>query len=169
MTRFLFTILLLTATTSQVAGQNDEKEPEFSTAGEQEAYWARQLFKKEYKAQKHSKFTGRIQRLDAYSFKFDTVTLRVVNTSPDLLLIFDNGLLQPWASGLTISDIEELKDLSPAPTIKRFGFMLIQKGLANPIMYFFELTNKTASKTTDIKTFIKGSTLTFLKQGWVMI
>lgn len=178
MKRFLLTILLFTATILLVSGQSSdkenkktksEKEPEFATAGEQETYWAKQLFKNEYKKQKHSKFKGHISRLDEHTFKFDTLTLRVINTPPDLLLIFDNGLLQPLGPGLTMSSIEELTDLNPSPAIKRFSYMLIRKGFANPIMYFFELTNKTASKETDIKAFIEGSTLTFLKQGWVMI
>ena len=68
-----------------------------------------------------------------------------------------------------MSNVEELTDLNPSWTIKRFSFMLIRKGFANPLMYYFELTNKAATKTTPTKTFIEGSRLTFLKQGWVMI
>ncbi len=167
MKRFIL-IILLSLTILPASGQK-KKEPEFATAGEQENYWTKQLFKKEYKTQKHLKFSGQIKRLDEYTFLYDTVKLRVINTPPDLLTIFDEGLLQQWATGTTISDIEELADLNPSPTVKRFKFLVYMRRIANPTVYFFELTNKTASKTTDMRTFIKGSCLTFLKQGWVMI
>ena len=168
MKKIICIILLLGATILQVNGQR-KKEPEFATAGEQEDYWAKQLFKKEYKTQKHSRFSGQIKRLDEYTFVFDTVKLKVINTPDTLLTIFDEGLLQAWGSGTTVSDIEELTDLNPSPTVRRFRFILFMRKISNPTVYFFELTNKTASKTTDLKTFIKGSTLTFLKQGCVMI
>jgi hypothetical protein len=168
MTRIIYTVLLISAAILHVNGQK-KKEPEFATAGEHEAYWAKQLFENEYKKQKHSKFSGKIKRLDAYTFIFDTVKLRVINTSGDLLPIFDEGLLQPWGTGTTISNIVELTNLNPSQTVKRFKFLMYMKRIGNPTVYFFELTNKAASKTTDLKTFIKGSRLTFLKQGWVMI
>jgi hypothetical protein len=42
-------------------------------------------------------------------------------------------------------------------------------GFANPTVYFFELTNKNATATTDLITFINGAKLTFFDEGWVII
>ncbi|MBS1507970.1 MAG: hypothetical protein JSS79_15120 [Bacteroidetes bacterium] len=167
MKKFILIILLSALTMS--AYSQKKREPQFETAGEQEEYWTKQFFKKEYRRQKHSRFTGQIKRLDEHTFQFDTVTLKVVNTPPDLVMIVEEGLLQPWASGTTISDMEELTALNPPPTVKRIRFLLHHKGFVNPIVWFFELTNNAATPLTDRKTFIKGSTLTFLKQGWVRI
>src|SRR5262245_19499652 len=125
MTRFILTMLFLAATTLHVSGQANEnsdkkrksrKEPEFATQGEQEAYWTQQLFKNDYRKEKHDKFKGKINRLNDYTFQFDTVTRRVVNTQPELLFIFEHGLLQPFGPGLTMSNVEELTELNLSPT-----------------------------------------------------
>ncbi|HEY2583850.1 MAG TPA: hypothetical protein VGI43_18720 [Mucilaginibacter sp.] len=70
---------------------------------------------------------------------------------------------------LTISNFEELKFLSQSPRQKRFRFRLWRKGLPFETVYFIELTNESATSQTDITTFIKDSSLTFLKEGWVIL
>jgi hypothetical protein len=146
-----------------------ETESDFATTGDQEKHWAEKLFKKEYKKQRHETFKGKVVKLDETTFQFDDIKLEVVNTPSDYLLIFEKGIFSPWTNGLTISDLEELSSLSTSPTIKRFRFSLITNGFSNPTAYFIELTNKKATKATDVRSFIEGSRMTFLKQGWVMI
>jgi len=70
---------------------------------------------------------------------------------------------------LFIGELEELKFLSKDPTIKRFRFWEYRKGFANPVVYFFELTNSSADKTTSLELFIKGASLSFVKKGGIII
>lgn len=163
---YFLTILLL-ALTIQVFGQ--EAEPKFATAGEAEAYRARQFFKTDYKKEKRERYKGKITRLDKTTYKYDTVTLRVFDIEDELLAIFDNGLLSPTGHGSTISNIEELTDLNPNPTVRRFKYILHLRKIANPHVFFFELTNEKANSKTKAKEFIEGATTTFYKWGWVMI
>ena len=70
---------------------------------------------------------------------------------------------------LTITNLEELPLLSKSPTQKRFRFWLYRKGLHNPQVCFFELTNERATNKTAVETFIDGAVLTFYKDGWIII
>lgn len=70
---------------------------------------------------------------------------------------------------LYIPKIEELQFLNPSPQIKRFKLWIYHKGLANPNIYFIELTNLSATKNTDMLTFINRSKLTFYRYGWTTI
>jgi|LakMenEpi03Aug12_release.lakeMendotaPanAssembly.Ray.scaffolds.fasta_scaffold430331_2 hypothetical protein len=166
--RQILTHLLLTVTIIQTYGQ---VEPKFATAGEAEAYRAKQLFKVDYKKENHQRFKGKIIRLDKMTYKFDSVTLRAFDIPEELLGVLDNGLLFPNgpAPGLTITHIQELIELNPGPTVKRFKYLLHIKGIANPTAVFFELTNDKATSKIGTKKFIEGSTLTFHKWGWPMI
>lgn len=69
----------------------------------------------------------------------------------------------------SVSNIEELTYVNKSPSIKRFRFLSFKKGFTNPDVYFFELTNEKATKSTTRSDFIKNSTLTFYKRGWVML
>ena len=110
-----------------------------------------------------------IIKLDKMTYKFDTVTLQVFDTPHEFLAVFDNGLLSTSNSGFSISHIEELTDLNPSSTVKRFKYQLHIKGIANPTVVFFELTNENVTAKTKTKKFIEGSTMTFYKWGWPMI
>jgi len=68
-----------------------------------------------------------------------------------------------------ISNIEEIKISELSPKVKRFKLWLQWRGIANPFVYLFELTNEDATKQTDMENFIKGAELTFFKQGWIVI
>lgn len=70
---------------------------------------------------------------------------------------------------LQISNFEELEIVAQSPQQKRFRFWVYQPGLANPQVYFLELKNSDADEKTDLKTFIKGAKLTFLKSAWMVI
>lgn len=70
---------------------------------------------------------------------------------------------------LTFTNMRELTELNSSPKIKRFSFWLKRKGLMNPTVYYFELTNKKAKATTSLSNFIKGSKLTLIKAGSLII
>jgi hypothetical protein len=164
--RHALTLLLLTLNIANVWGQS---EPKFATARESEAYRTSQLFKIDYKKENHERYKGKIIKLDKMTYKFDTVTLQVFDTPHEFLAVFDNGLLSTSNSGFSISHIEELTDLNPSSTVKRFKYQLHIKGIANPTVVFFELTNENVTAKTKTKKFIEGSTMTFYKWGWPMI
>jgi len=72
-------------------------------------------------------------------------------------------------NNLSISYFDEIKSLSNSPKIKRFKIYLWRQGLANPSLYFLELTNNTATEETDIKTFINGAKITFFRFASILI
>lgn len=153
--------------------------PEFNTAGEQEEYNVKQIFKKEYKKEHHKKYSGTIKSIDNTTFQFDTLTMIVNYTPIELRSIFNQGLLYPSLFGseslfgkedsLRITDLQELKYVDNGHTFKRFSFWLFRKWLANPQVYYVELTNEKATSTTDLRNFIKGSQLTYFRPGGIII
>jgi hypothetical protein len=172
---------------------------EFKNQGEQEDYWAEQLFEKDYKKQTFEKYKGDIV-VDKNFFKYAEQVLEIDYTSKELTAIFSKGLFYPSiitgvvttkpksneelskmttseravyglirTDSLRISMLEEVPFLSKSPTQKRFRFWLIRKGRANPEVCFIELTNPNATTGTDMTTFIDGAVLTFYKEGWTVI
>jgi hypothetical protein len=149
--------------------RSEKKEPDFSTAGEQEDYWTKRLFKFEYKRKTYKRFQGKISRIDSTTFKFDSVTVRHTDPDKRLILMLEKGILFPWMHGLNINMWEELTELNPSFKVKRFRLGVQMFNISNTTVYFIELTNKNATPNMDIMKFIEGANLTFLKQGWVLI
>ena len=77
------------------------------------------------------------------------------------------SILQP--DSLSLSAFEELKFLETSPHHKRFRFWMDTKGLANPTVYFIELTNNKATTDTPLSEFVQGADLTFIEEGWVIM
>ncbi len=157
-------------------GQSDEKiyrsrekEPDFETAGEQEDYWTKRLFKFDYKKKKYKRFQGEITRIDSTTFRFDDIIVKHTDPDKRLILMFEKGILFPWSHGLNINLWSELTELNPSHKVKRFRLGVHVFNIANPYSYFIELTNENATADMDIMTFIEGAQLTFLKEGWLMI
>ena len=73
------------------------------------------------------------------------------------------------SDSLTISDFKESRNYSNSPTKRKFDFLLFYKGFANPTEFSIELTNESATKKTDLKTFIDGASLTYIKRGSIQI
>jgi hypothetical protein len=173
-----------------------EREPE--TQGEQEVIWGERFLKENYKRMYFPRFKGTIsKRGDA--IYFDENLVEIDNTSGEMYLLLESGILYPGIFGplspkvkiqkqanqyktnpifpfirtdsLRISDMEEIKTSADDKSTKskRFRFLLWRKGFMNPSIYFIELTNNKATADTDIRTFIKDAELTFFKQGWVLI
>lgn len=180
--RLLLIILLLLAGSarSQSKKSNHAKEPykkevtpDFKNNAEQEEYYVKKMFKEEYKAQNLKKFSGAIKFIDNSSFRFDSLVMDVFYMSSDLKTIFEYGLLYPELFGeedsLKITDFQELKYVNDKPQHKRFSFWLFRTWVANPQVYYIELTNDNATPTTDIRQFIKGAQLTYFKPGSFII
>ena len=198
---FLTTILILTffSVEAQTTDNKNQIKREFKNQGEQEDYWAEQLFEKEYSKTYFDKFKGDIVII-GNGFIFGDKTFVITNTTKELKPIFSSGLFYPniimgsaksiiksqaeldtlstlqkmfynmsRSDSLTISEFEELKFLTKSYTQKRFRFWLFRKGTANPTVCFIELTNDKASSKTDLTTFINGAALTYFKSGWIVI
>ena len=145
---------------------------EFKNQGEQEAFWAEQIFKKEYTKQSYPRYTQPIVA-SGDSLKYANQILVVTNTSKKFIPIFSKGIFYPSvvsdADQITISVVEELPALNKPPMQKRFRFLLYSKWTLNPQVCFIELTNLNAAINTDLEAFIDGATLTFFKAAWIMI
>ena len=171
---FLVPIILvsckLTNTTQKIP--EPEPKPHFRNQGEQEDYWAKQVFAKEYTKSEYPKFVGEIKIVSDSKIQFNEIQYAELwNSKPEYKLIFENGLLYPEILGfdnLQIRSLEELTFLSNSPTVKRFRFLLFSLAM-NPDVYLFELTNETANKNTNWESFIENAKLTFIKYGWTMI
>jgi hypothetical protein len=148
---------------------------EFKNQGEQEDYLIGQFFKNNYSKQKFNRYAGGIIiRGDTVKYLDKYFLLWTVDK---FKLIFSTGIFYPTIVAgpskrdyrLTISNFEELEFLNHSPTQKRFRFWLNRNTLLNPTVCFMELTNQNATDKTDIETFIKGASLTFYKEGWIII
>lgn len=180
--RLLLIILLFYSSTasSQSGKANQQKKahqkeelPDFKNNAEQEEYYVKKMFKEEYKKQTYNRFLGRIKVIDDNYLQFDSLTISVSYTSADLKTIFTEGLLYPTLFGnedsLKITDFRELKYVNDKPQYKRFSFWLFRKWLANPQVYYIELTNNKSIPSTDLREFIKGARLTYFRPGSIII
>jgi hypothetical protein len=172
LTLIIYSLLTISVTFGQGSEKirrSEKKEPDFATAGEQEDYWTKRLFKFDYKKKNYKRFQGKISRIDSTTFKFDDIIVKHTDPDKRLILMFEKGILFPWMSGLTINMVDELTELNPSYKVKRFELSVRKFNFSNPTVYFIELTNKSATPDMDIMKFIEGANLTFLKQGWVRI
>ncbi len=147
-----------------------QENPDFSSQGEQEDYWAWKLFLKEYKFSSYSRYSGKITEEDNTIY-FASSTIQC-DCGVDLKPVFTEGILYPEILGMErfkINNLEELHFLNTSSKIKRFRFWLWNNQLINPQVYFFELQNNDATEFTPIEVFLKGAKLTFLKKGWLII
>ena len=198
-----FIIIILTLTFFSVDAQtiDNKNQPkrEFKNQGEQEDYWAEQIFEKEYTKTHFDKFKGDIV-INGDGFIYGDKTFVLTNTPKELKTIFSNGIFYPniitgdtksvvksqaeldtlstvqkvfynmaRTDSLTISGLEELKFLTKSYTQKRFRFWLFRKGAANPTVCFIELTNDKANSKTELIAFINGAALTYFKSSWIVI
>jgi len=196
-----FTILTLycLSADAQTTDTNNKSQREFKNQGEQEDYWAEELFETKYSKKHFDKFKGNIV-LNGDGFIFGDKTFVIINTSKELKAIFSIGIFysniitgdtksvvksqaeldtlsaeqkvfynMTRTDSLTISDFKELKFLTKSPKYKRFKFWLWQKGFANPTACFIELINESATDKTDLPNFILGASLSFFHEGWIGI
>ena len=147
----------------------------FKNQGEQENDWTESFWEKNYSKQNFDKYDSIIV-ISGDTVKYSDKYF-LVWTADKFKTIFSSGIFYPTIiTGsrkrdyrLTISNFEELTVPNHSPTQKRFRFWLHRNSLLNPTVCFIELTNQNATDKTNIKTFIKGASLTFYKEGWIII
>ena len=175
---FLILILCLSCNSQKkkvksLSHEKKEIQPPFSNQGEQELYWAQEVFKNEYEQKVYDKFHGEIEIIAENTIGYDT-DLLTLYCNPAHKIIFTSGILYPkifYSNSVGISNLKELDFLSNSPKVKRFvcHFYDNNSGLANPTIYYFELINETATEKTDFRSFLNYAKLTFVKRGSLQI
>jgi hypothetical protein len=181
----------------QIDSSNTRIDPgHITTQGEQEQYRAQEIFDKQYEIQSYDRYKGEITLINMNTIRYDNniITARFIHE--EYRIIFETGLFYPaifsgYKDGrilevqkrpdsayhnllsrndsLVVGIMEEFKFLNPSYIIKRYKLYLSRPGIANPSMYVFELTNETATETTDLKTFLTEAKLTFFKFVSILI
>ena len=124
------------------------------------------------------KFTG-LTIVSKDTIKFDSSSIIIRETDPEIKKIFELGLVFPdliygastmgdkfefkrnfGADTFSISNVKELHFPNQRPDTKSFSFLLWQQNMANPSLYLFELTTKTANPKTSIRTFVEKAKIT---------
>lgn len=90
---------------------------EFKNQGEQENYWAEQLFEQKYSKQTFEKFNGKITIIDKTNIVFNNKTLEFWDIKPELIQIFIEGIFYPQIlidneENIIIKSEDELKLLT---------------------------------------------------------
>lgn len=170
-----------------------------TTEGEQEQYWAQEIFEKQYEIQSFERYKGTITLINRNTIKYNESIITAGFIQEEYRIIFEKGILYPAIfagyndgrilelsqvpdsvrskplysfsrnDSLYVGIMENLTFLNPSDKVMRFKLYLSRPGLMNPSMYVFELTNDTATKTTDLVSFIKGARLTFFKFVSILI
>ena len=160
-------LLFIACKTHKKLLPNTQKQ-EFKNQGEQEAYWTKTFFEKNYKKEKIKRYSGHIQ-IAGDSIIYGKEVLIVDDTSENKA-IFSNGLLYPAllvGYDLKVYEVTLLPSLSHSVKIKRFELFSYSTMRFNSTVCFFELTNNKATAQTSIGDFIKDARLTFFKEGWI--
>lgn len=152
------------------------EKPEFRNQGEYEDYSAWKFFKNEYKKESYKTFEDSISKSgNEITFSGHTIGVFCIK---EYKHIFTGGIIYPeiirshkiGGKISNITNVEELTFLESDQKVKRFRMWVSDNELANPIVYFFELTNNKAKGSNLTTTeFIEGAKLTFLKQGWLIM
>lgn len=145
-----------------------------------------------YNREGFERYKVKIEVLDDCDIRYDSIILRVYNGRPEYRIIFEKGIFYPGifignqlgeiekpeirpdsitALGscftnynvIGVDVLEEIKLEKNSFTTKRFRMWQRSCGIANPREYIFELTNDSATETTDLKSFIDNSKLTYFK------
>lgn len=180
---FTFISVAVFSQTDSIKNRIDPKT--ITTQGQQEQYWAQEIFDKKYSVQHFEKYKGTVTVVSKNTFRYNENIITAGFHDEDLSPIFEKGIIYPAIffgyndgrilkvdkssnflarnDSLGISIVEELRFLNPSARIKRYKLYLWRPGFANASMYLFELTNENSTAATDLKTFLTGSNLTFLE------
>lgn len=157
--------------------------------------WQEQIFAGIHVAKGFEKYKGHIQAIGNSAFKYDEITLNVDVQKPEYRILFEKGIFYPSIIGgnysggsweknkpdtlkifglfdpsvLSIGIYEEIKMPEENPKIKRLRFWIFRAWFANPTEYIMDIENPAATDKTDLKTFIEGCKLTFIKGGGIII
>jgi hypothetical protein len=154
----------------------------FKNQGEQEIAWTVTFFKEKYAKQTFEKFKGAITEINENQIRYEDFVLQIYIENQDLKTIFTKGIFYPQIftgngkpeelvgnGEYRITSFKQLNFPDIYPKSRRFMFWLFTKDIANPSVYFIELTNEEATINMDIRTFISNSKLTFAKGGRIII
>jgi hypothetical protein len=144
----------------------------YSSEGEQEDGWAKAFFVPAAAREVHERYKGDIQFLNDHTFRFGEQVLRVEPDTTGLLAIFASGLVYPALfSGRDVQVVAGVKEMEflRTPTARRFRMQVRFMGMANHVLYFFELTNDKATADTPMDAFIQRAVLTFFKEYSVLL
>ena len=138
------------------------------------------------------KYNGTISISDKQLIKYNENVIEIWDSDSLMRLIFEIGIIYPEIIASTPTNGKEVKFDSITHKIKpwfvldskdtftisnvklvllnnstiksrRFQFLKIRDGTANPSLYYFELTNEDATKKTNLRNFILGAKLTLFR------
>ena len=199
---FITSILLLSF--NLLLGQSDTVKRRINplyitTQGQQEQYWAQEIFDKKYTPQGFELYKGAIKILTETTFDYDKSFISANFVEKEYKILFEKGIFYPAifagyndgrileppqlsdsikkgsiynffrTDSLFVGILEDLEFLNLSPKIKRFKLYLSRSGLMNPSMYIFELTNEKATRKTSLLSFVTDAKLTFLKFVSILI
>lgn len=194
--KLIFTIVLLLFLIPSQGQETGEyscisEKQKIGTQGKLEDRQAIKFIRKEYIPQNYDPYSGPVKVEDNDTYKYGEEVLIVYNTCKILKNIFQKGIFYPEIitgqvktgierkkelelmlfrnDSLTISDFQELRFINKSSKAKIFRFWLYTKGMFNPMVCFIELKNDSATRKTDLETFINGSKLTFFREGWIVL
>lgn len=171
-------------------------EREFKNGADQADCWHEEAFQKDYSPETYTSYGGEIKRVKN-AFAFGGKVL-ITDGNPLLteaaakglicpqLLVGDSVLRKDWTAWkaqsvqkrtfqdlvypdtISISDLTEIKAIS-SPQRRRFSCWMRVPRLSNPSYLYIEITNPKATPNLDDASFLAGCTLTFLKQGSLIL
>jgi len=151
-----------------------------------------------YPTEGFARYQGSISEIGEYEFSFDGIKVWISPTDSLLKDILRLGIIYPNVfQGNTTGDkiiprpltsedsqsvffncmrlnrigisLTEMTSETDDVQTKKFKVWVQYSCFANPREYYIELNNLTVDQCTDMKTFLKGATLVFIKGGWIII
>ena len=132
--KLLIAILLLTFSvgckSQSIPKKNETKKrqvlkPPFSNQGEQEDYWAQELFKKEYTKQSFKIYSNEIKEIEKTEWIFDNKSFHIYGVNDTLKVIFEKGILYPQLiSGYTTEERKSKKELDSLTVSQKYFYEL---------------------------------------------
>ncbi|QNK78262.1 hypothetical protein H7F37_04110 [Winogradskyella sp. PAMC22761] len=105
--------------------KSTELKPPFTNQGEQEDYWAQELFKKEYKNQSYEIYSNEIKEIDGTELIYDNKSFNIYGVNDTLEMIFKKGTLYPQLiSGYTTEERKSEKELDSLSVSERYFYEL---------------------------------------------
>jgi hypothetical protein len=102
-----------------------ELKPPFSNQGEQEDYWAQELFKNEYIKQTFKTYSDEIKEIEKTELIFDNKSFHIYGVNDTLKLIFQKGIVYPQLiSGYTTDQHKSEKELDSLTVSQKYFYEL---------------------------------------------
>lgn len=106
---------------SQNSTKKKELKPPFNNQGEQENYWAQELFKKEYKKTTYEVYTNDIKKVGTTDFVYNNMTFHIYGVHKTLESIFTKGILYPQLiNGYELAPKKSAKELDSLSKAQRY-------------------------------------------------